>query len=111
MGSTAMIRGFALSGAPDIAKVDVAVKVESSPHSVPPYVNGEPWESARLEPDHDPYAWRLWNYAWKPAIPGKFTLFARATDSQGSVQPKDAIWNQSGYLYNGWHSVTIEVTE
>ena len=23
---------------------------------------------------------------------------------------KDATWNQSGYLYNSWHSVTVEVT-
>jgi hypothetical protein len=26
------------------------------------------------------------------------------------VQPRGATWNQSGYLYNGWHDVEIEVT-
>jgi DMSO/TMAO reductase YedYZ molybdopterin-dependent catalytic subunit len=97
MGSTAKIRGFALSGAPDIANVELGT-------------DGERWEPARLLPDHDPYAWRLWEYEWRPAHPGANTLFVRATDSKGSVQPREPVWNQSGYLYNGWHSVTIEVT-
>jgi sulfite oxidase len=97
-GSSVTVRGFALSGAPDIAKVELST-------------DGERWEPARLLPEHDPYAWRLWEYAWTPSQIGSTRLFARATDINGSVQPKDAIWNQSGYLYNGWHSATIEVTE
>ena len=97
VGSTATLRGFALSGAPDIAKVELSA-------------DGERWEAAHLLPDHDPYAWRLWEHAWIPTQPGKTQLFVRATDSRGSVQPKDAVWNQSGYLYNSWHSVSIEVT-
>jgi hypothetical protein len=44
-----------------------------------------------------------------PKSAGRVTLSARATDSRGSVQPKEAVWNQSGYLYNAWHSVQIEV--
>lgn len=34
---------------------------------------------------------------------------ARATDSRGSVQPREAVWNP-GFLHNSWHSVEIEVT-
>jgi hypothetical protein len=34
---------------------------------------------------------------------------ARATDSRGRVQPREAAWNPSGYLHNGWHAVTIPV--
>jgi hypothetical protein len=37
-------------------------------------------------------------------------LLARATDSRGAVQPREAVWNQSGYFHNGWQAADIEVT-
>jgi hypothetical protein len=37
-------------------------------------------------------------------------LTVRATDSRGITQPAVAVWNQSGYLYNAWHSANVEVT-
>jgi Mo-co oxidoreductase dimerisation domain len=91
------IRGFAFSGAPDIAKVEISED------------DGASWHEAELDKRHDPYAWRLWSFKWTPKSKGKATLIARATDSRGVVQPKEAVWNQSGYLYNGWHSVDVEV--
>ena len=98
VGQTVTLRGFAFSGAPDISKVEISAD------------GGAKWKNAVLDPEHDPYAWRLWTFPWKPEAPGKVTLWARATDSRGSVQPKEAVWNQSGYLYNAWHSADIEVT-
>jgi sulfite oxidase len=97
-GVAQTIRGFAFSGAPDIARVEISED------------NGTTWSEAKLDSRHDPYAWRLWSYSWTPRTAGKATLVARATDSRGAVQPRDAVWNQSGYLYNSWHSVTVEVT-
>ena len=97
-GTAAAIRGFAFSGAPDIARVEVSDD------------GGQSWKDAVLDPRHDPYAWRLWSFRWEPKAAGKATLHARATDSRGSVQPREAVWNPSGYLYNAWHSVEIEVT-
>jgi DMSO/TMAO reductase YedYZ molybdopterin-dependent catalytic subunit len=97
-GVAVPIRGFAFSGAPDIARVEI-----SDDH-------GATWQRATLDARHAPHAWRLWSYAWTPKRAGRATLIARATDSAGAVQPKAAVWNQSGYLYNGWHSVTVEVT-
>jgi len=98
VGEAATIRGFAFSGAPDIAKVEVSDD------------GGQTWRPAALDPQHDPYAWRLWSFRYTPAAAGRVTLLARATDIRGSEQPKEAVWNQSGYLYNGWHSADIEVT-
>jgi sulfite oxidase len=98
VGQAVTLRGFAFSGAPDIRKVEVSAD------------GGATWKNAVLDPEHDPYAWRLWSFPWKPVAPGKVTVWARATDSRGSVQPKEAVWNQSGYLYNAWHSAEIEVT-
>ncbi len=96
-GSPAVIRGLAFSGAPDIAKVELTAD------------GGATWQEAQLDPEHDPYAWRRWSLRYTPKTAGKVTLHTRATDSRGSVQPKEPVWNQSGYLYNGWHSVEIEV--
>ncbi len=97
VGSAVTIRGFAFSGAPDIAKVEVSDD------------GGVHWQEAELGREHDPYAWRLWSFRYTPRAAGTATLWVRATDSGGSVQPKDPVWNQSGYLYNAWHSASIEV--
>lgn len=97
-GKPATIRGVAFSGAPDVAKVEVTDD------------GGATWMPATLSSEHDPYAWRLWTFAYTPKRAGRATLHARATDSRGSVQPKEAVWNQSGYLYNAWPSVELEVT-
>ena len=97
VGQAATIRGFAFSGAPDVAKVEMTDD------------GGATWSPATLGKDHDPHAWRLWSFAYTPKKSGRVTLHARATDSRGSVQPKDAVWNQSGYLYNAWPSVDLEV--
>ena len=92
------IRGFAFSGEPDIAKVEISDD------------DGATWQEASLDPRHDPYAWRLWSYRWTPSKPGAVRLCARATDVGGSMQPREATWNQSGYLHNGWHFADVEVT-
>ncbi len=92
------IRGFAFSGAPDIAKVEISDD------------DGATWQETSLDPRHDPYAWRLWSHHWTPSRSGTVRLCARATDSRGNVQPREATWNQSGYLQNSWHFVDVEVT-
>jgi len=97
VGKSVRIAGFAFSGAPDIARVELSDD------------DGVTWHEARLDPRHAPYAWRLWSYAWTPAKSGRNTLLARATDSRGNVQPREAVWNQSGYCYNAWHSAGVEV--
>jgi len=96
-GIPAIVRGFAFSGAPDIARVEVSDD------------EGATWSDAALDTRHDPHAWRLWSLRWTPRRTGRVSLSVRATDSRGSVQPKDAQWNPSGYLFNGWHSVQVEV--
>jgi sulfite oxidase len=97
-GTAATLRGFALSGTPDIARVEISDD------------GGDTWKEAALDPRHEPYAWRLWSFRWEPKSEGKATLHARATDGSGSVQPKEAVWNPSGYLHNAWQAVEIEVT-
>ncbi len=90
------ITGAAWAGEADVVKVEVSTD------------GGETWQPAQLGSDHAKYAWRLWSYAWHPKA-GSYTLMARATDSQGRVQPKTAPWNPSGYLWNGYDQVTVQV--
>jgi len=89
---------LALSGGPDVARVEVSDD------------GGETWKAAALDPRHDPFAWRLWTFRWTPPRAGDAALLCRATDVRGAVQPKEAAWNPSGYLQNGWHSVTVPVS-
>lgn len=97
-GVAKTVSGFAFSGAPDIEKVEISDD------------DGATWNLAELDPRHSPYAWRRWSYRWTPRASGTARILARATDVRGSVQPRESVWNQSGYLYNGWHSVDVEVT-
>ena len=64
---------------------------------------------ADLDPRHDPFAWRLWSFGWTPRRSGTIRVTARATDSRGSVQPREAVWNPGGFLHNGWDSVEVVV--
>jgi DMSO/TMAO reductase YedYZ molybdopterin-dependent catalytic subunit len=96
-GQAVELRGLAFSGAPDVAKVELSDD------------DGATWREAALDPRHDPYAWRLWSARWTPKKAGRARIMARATDILGAVQPRDAVWNQSGYVYNAWHGVDVEV--
>jgi len=97
-GDTVTLRGFAFSGAPDIARVELSDD------------DGASWKEAALDPRHDPWAWRLWSAAWTAGAGGRSRLLVRATDSRGATQPRSPVWNPSGYLANGWHAAEIEVT-
>ncbi|MFI5119091.1 MAG: sulfite oxidase [Thermoanaerobaculia bacterium] len=98
-GAPAVVAGFAFSGAGEISKVDVSDD------------DGATWKAAVLGKDHDRYAWRLWSHTFTPKAAGKVRLLARATDSRGGVQPREAVWNQSGYFHNAWQAVEIDVIE
>jgi DMSO/TMAO reductase YedYZ molybdopterin-dependent catalytic subunit len=97
VGTAHAIRGFAFSGAPDIANVEISDD------------EGASWRETQLDSRHERYSWRLWSIRWTPQRAGRVHLMSRATDSRGSVQPREATWNQSGYVFNGWHRVEIEV--
>jgi len=96
-GRVVQIHGVAWAGEADIVKVDVSTDAGAS------------WRPAELGKEQARYAWRTWSHAWKPPRAGEYTVMARATDSQGRVQPETAVWNPSGYLYNAIDKVKIHV--
>ena len=72
---------------------------------------GRTWESATLEKELSPHAFRAFRFAFKPKEKGPITIMAKAINNLGEEQPypKDIKWNHGGYKYNGIDSVTIEV--
>ena len=101
-GSTARagvipVHGAAWAGEADVVRVDISTD------------GGHSWVPAELGSDHARYSWRLWQYSWTPKKPGDYVIMSRATDSTGRVQPSQAAWNPSGYLWNAIDQVKIHV--
>lgn len=93
------ILGAAYGGERDVVKVEISVD------------NGSSWSAATFIGPHEPYAWRQWQYIHSFSEPGTYTIFARATDSNGETQPMQATWNKLGYGNNGIeeHGVTFRI--
>jgi len=91
------IQGVAWAGEADVVGVEVSAD------------GGTSWQAAELGNEKAHYAWRLWNFKWKPAQAGDCVIASRATDSQGRVQPAAPVWNPSGYLNNAVDQVKIHV--
>ena len=98
-GTTMRIRGAAWSGdAGPVTSVDVSVD------------GGKSWTSAALpRSQRTDFGWRLWEYRWRPAREGSYTILARARDAAGSVQPVEQRWNPSGYGWNVIPRVSVSV--
>jgi len=91
------IHGAAWAGEADVVKVEVSTD------------GGSTWTPAQLGREQARYAWRLWSYRWEAPKNGDYVIQSRASDSQGRTQPAAAVWNPSGYLYNGVDQVKIHV--
>jgi DMSO/TMAO reductase YedYZ molybdopterin-dependent catalytic subunit len=92
------VRGVAFSGQAPIAKVEVSLD------------DGKTWQTAKLEGEPGPGRWVVFELRFTRPEAGRVRAIARATDTKGSAQPAQAIWNPSGYFWNGWHGVSWEVT-
>jgi DMSO/TMAO reductase YedYZ molybdopterin-dependent catalytic subunit len=95
--SNVRVRGAAWSGTGEINKVELSTD------------GGSTWKKVTLLGEAKPNAWRLWEFDWKtPPKPGKATLIARATDSNGGTQPVERDPDRGTYTIN--HLLPIEVT-
>jgi DMSO/TMAO reductase YedYZ molybdopterin-dependent catalytic subunit len=88
--------GVAFSGEARIKKVEVTLD------------GGATWQPAKLDAHDSAYGFRMFTFAFD-AKPGKLQIGSRATDASGAVQPTEAVWNPSGYLYNAIELVEVEV--
>jgi hypothetical protein len=91
------VAGFAWAGEIDIATVDVSTD------------SGATWQPARLAGEHQRYTWRRFEFAFEATRAESYLILSRATDVKGNVQPAVSHWNPSGYLWNQYDSVRVEV--
>jgi DMSO/TMAO reductase YedYZ molybdopterin-dependent catalytic subunit len=97
-GKIITIRGHAWSGERSIRYVHISTDF------------GATWISCRVNRAANPHAWQRWTAKISFPQPGYFELWARATDSQGEMQPMVVPgWNPRGYLNNAMHRVSILV--
>lgn len=90
------VRGVAFSGAAGVQQVEVSLD------------EGKTWQPTRLEGESGAGRWQRFIFEFE-ATPGSKSVLARATDTTGATQPKDAVWNPSGYFWNAWHRVSWSV--
>jgi DMSO/TMAO reductase YedYZ molybdopterin-dependent catalytic subunit len=96
-GAPVQVSGFAWAGEAAIRRVDVSTD------------NGRTWARAQLGRDRSRYAWRQFEYRWRPPDGGSYLLLSRATDSRGLTQPVTPEWNPAGYVWNAIDSVRVNV--
>lgn len=91
------VGGFAWAGENDITKVDISID------------NGSTWQPARLTGEQARFTWRRFAFELNAAKPQSYLILSRATDSKGNVQPAVSQWNPSGYLWNQYDSIRVDV--
>jgi sulfite oxidase len=92
------LRGAAWAGDLTVQRVDVSADY------------GATWTQAKLESTKNKYDWHRWAADMKLPSDGYFELWARATDSEGRMQPHVAgNWNPQGYGANPMHRIAVLV--
>jgi len=93
------VSGAAWAGTSTVSRVEISTDA------------GESWQPAALRSEHARYAWRLWDFEWKPREEGTYVILSRATDNRGRSQPLEMQWNPGGYLWNAADRVRVTVGE
>ena len=92
------LRGAAWAGDLTVARVDVSTDF------------GQTWMQATLAPTRNRYDWNRWTASVRLPSDGYYEVWARATDSNGKMQPPVAPgWNPQGYGGNAMQRVAILV--
>lgn len=91
------VAGFAWAGENDISKVDISID------------NGATWQPAKLTGEQARFTWRRFEHEFTAGKAQSYLILSRATDAKGNVQPAVAQWNPSGYLWNQYDSVRIDI--
>ena len=96
-GAPIVVKGLAWDGGHGLSRVEVSVD------------EGNTWRRAELGADLGRFSFRSWEFACKPAQKGRLTVMARASNTLGSTQPYELIFNAPGYHNNVIQKVAIEI--
>lgn len=89
------VRGIAWDGGSGIHQVEVSID------------EGKTWQTAKLDKDLGPFAFRAWRHPIARVAPGPVALRVRATANNGAVQPDQLIFNPAGYHNNAVRTVHV----
>jgi hypothetical protein len=97
-GQALSVRGKAWTSAKSIQKVECSIDF------------GKTWTNCQLKSNTNRYAWQAFDTSLKFPQKGYYEVWARATDSEGHLQPVILPgWNPKGYLNNACHRIAIKV--
>lgn len=94
---TNRVFGVAWAGEEAVARVEVSTD------------GGRVWNLAEMIGPRARYSWSLWEYLWEVAEPGAYTLLARATATDGQVQPLRPEPLNGGYLIHHSRPTPVRV--
>lgn len=97
-GMETEVRGHAWSGDRTIEKVEISTDF------------GSTWMDAALDAPVNDGAWQNWRANVTFPQAGYYEVWARATDSEGMMQPFAIDWNPKGYLNNTMHRVGVRAS-
>jgi DMSO/TMAO reductase YedYZ molybdopterin-dependent catalytic subunit len=89
--------GAAWAGESTLARVEISID------------GGKSWQPAALGTEQARYAWRLWDFKWKPREAATYVILSRATDTRGRSQPLQMRWNPGGYVWNAADRIRVSV--
>ncbi|MBX2844556.1 MAG: sulfite oxidase [Flammeovirgaceae bacterium] len=92
------LRGHAWAGDNEVSNMQVSIDFGAS------------WIKCNLSKPANKLAWQHWNTEVKFPKNGYYEVWAKATDSNGKMQPMVVPgWNPRGYLNNACHRIAIKV--
>jgi len=98
MGKILYLKGHAWAGDQTVRSMHVS------------YDFGATWVKAPIQAPSNLYAWQRWETKLYLPQKGYYEIWARATDSKGTMQPMVVPgWNPKGYLNNAMHRIAITV--
>ena len=96
-GQAFEVRGQAWAGDLEVARMDIS------------YDFGSTWMKCDLKKPSNRLAWQRWTASVALPETGYYEIWARATDSQGRMQPMIVPgWNPRGYLNNACHRIAVK---
>jgi hypothetical protein len=93
-----VVRGVAWDAGYGIRRVEVSAD------------GGRSWETADLGANGGRYSFRPWQFTFTPRTKGRLPVMARASNTQGTTQTFELIFNAPGYHNNVVQTVSLEIS-